>query len=219
PALFNTIKSDLHQNFGTFMAETGLGQISPCQRFTLSFAHLSAKDALQLASRSISIDRRGQGHEAERREADPARLVQLVDTTLQRYSQLAGEPKMAANSNIANVLLKAIVNTNLDADNIILVFSDMIENSRLNFYRHIPAGNEEVSEAIGKIIDPDVLIEFKRKLEQGEIRVRVVVVLKPSTTGKPGLREVKAFWIAFFKQLRLQNQVQFIDNLTNSVSL
>jgi len=216
PKLYKEIENDLSQNFPGFMQRTQLGSISPCQRFTLTISHLSGKEALELSNESISILRKGQSRDAERKQASPKPLVNLLQKKLGDYRQLSADPEMTVRSNIANTLFKAIVLCNHEKDNTILVFSDMVENNKLvNFYKKIPTENEMPS-AIEKMIEPNVLSDFKKIQQQG-LNVRIIIVLKPEPSNKTNLRDIKTFWTAFFKELKLDGQTQFIDNLTNPV--
>jgi hypothetical protein len=218
PRLYKEIENDLSQNFPGFAERNRLGSISPCQRFTLTISHLSGKEALELSNESIAIERKGQSRDAEKKQASPKPLVNLLQKKLSDYRLLSEQADMTARSNIANTLFKAINLCNHEKKNVILVFSDMVENNKLiNFYKKIPSENE-MQEVIGKMIEPNVLEEFKRIQEQG-LNVCIIIVLKPEPSNKTSVREIKTFWTAFFKELKLDGQTQFIDNLTNPVSL
>jgi hypothetical protein len=214
--LYADIENDLKTNFPGFMERTGLGNISPCQNFKLSFAHLSGKEALDLSSQSIGIARKGQSRKEEKRQADPAPLVQLMAKKINDYKQLTEDAQMTAGSNIANVLLKTIIQSNADAETTILLFSDMVENNpQLNLYKKIPSA-EDVHGVIEKLIEPAVLTKFKTLKEEG-LETKVIIVMKSEPNGKTNQRNVKNFWIEVFRELKLN--VQFIDNLSNSVVL
>lgn len=216
PKLYKEIENDLSQNFPGFMERTRLGSISPCQRFTLTISHLSGKEALELSNESIAIERKGQSRDAEKKQSSPKPLVNLLHKKLSDYRLLSEDPEMTARSNIANSLFKTINLCNHEKENVILVFSDMVENNKLvNFYKKIPAGNE-IQGAIAKMIEPNVLEDFKRIQQQG-LNISIIVVLKPEPSNKTNLRDIKTFWTAFFKELKID--VQFIDNLTNPISL
>src|SRR5215813_131780 len=129
PKLYSEIEHDLNQNLPGFMQRTGLASITPCEEFTLSFAHLSGKDALELSSQSISIRQTGQSIKEERRQASPAPLVSLVQKKITDYKTLTTDPEMTKKSNIINILFKAITHPARDAKTVILLFSDMTENN------------------------------------------------------------------------------------------
>lgn len=214
--LFANIENDLNTNFPVFMQKSGLGSISPCQSFTLGFGHLSSKDELNITSATISISRKGQSKNKEIQESRPAPLVLLLKQKLNEYKQLANDSQFTAGSNICNVLLKAINQSNPDAENYFFVFSDMVENNtELNLYKGIPNKNI-ASQVIQKIIEPSVLQEFQKQQKSG-VLAKVIIVMKAEPNGKTNQRLVKDFWIAVFKELKLD--VAFIDNLSNNVEL
>ncbi len=215
-ALFNGIEKDIKTNFPVFMSKTKLGNISPCQSFTLSFAHLSSRDALEISSQNIKITRKRQSVKEENKEANPAPLMQLLMQKMDDYRLLSKQPAMTTGSNIVNVLLKAINQSNQDAENTILLFSDMAENNtQLNLYKKIPDKNE-IPQVIDKLIEPSVMEKFKQ-LQQEGIPIKVVVVLKPEPAGRTNQRNIKIFWTQVFKTLKLN--VEFIDNLSNQIDI
>lgn len=217
--LYNEIERDFKVNFAGFMGRTGLGSISSCEKFTLSFAHMSGKESLNLTSASIAVHKPGQSKKAEIAQRNPAPLVALLQKTLTEYHALSNDQGMTSGSNIANTLFKAIVQTNdFNSGKVILVFSDMVEsNNQMNFYRKIPA-KKDIPTAIEKMIEPLVLSKFYQIRDEGLI-AQIIIVLKPEPAGKTSIREIKNFWVAFFKELGIDAQVQFIDNLTNHVVL
>lgn len=218
PKLYSEIENDLTQNFPKFMQQTGLGVIKACQKFTLGFAHLSGKEALEVSAASISIDRRRQSKNAERSQSNPEPLVKLIQKKITDYRQLTEDPKMTAGSNIANVLFKSIIHANAESESVILLFTDGVENNALiNFYKKIPS-ETEVATVIEKMIEPAVLEQFLKIQKQG-LNARIVFVLKPEPANKTRLRDIRTFWTAFFKELKLDGHVQFIDNLTIPVEL
>lgn len=215
PRLFKEIESDLNSNFPGFMQRTALGNITACQSFTLSFAHLSAKDALDISSASIAISRRNQSVREEQSQANPAPLIKLMHSKLDEYRLLAGDSAMTAGSNIANVLLKTIIQTNPDEETHIVVFSDLVENNaELNLYKKIPS-IAQVPQVIEQMIDPGVLDKFWQLQKQG-VKPKVIVVMKSEPGGKTNQRAVKTFWVEVFKELKID--VQFVDNLSNEIA-
>lgn len=216
PKLFGVIESDLTQNFPAFMERTGLGIIKKCQSFKMSFAHLSSREDLELSSASIAVVQRNQSIKEERRQSNPAPLVQLMQQKLKEYQTSSEDPEMTKRSNIINVLFKAIVHSNMETETTIMLFSDMVENNDLiNLYKKIPV-SKDIPGLTEKLIEPDVLKKF-RLLQDAGFAPRIIIVLKPEPSGKTSIRDIKKFWSIFFGQLKLD--VQFIDNLTNSVDL
>lgn len=215
-ALFNGIEKDIKTNFPVFMQKTKLGSISPCQSFTLSLAHLSSQDALELSSETIKITRKRQSVKEENKEANPAPLIQLLTEKMDAYRLLSKQPAMTTGSNIANVLVKAINQTNPDAETTILIFSDMVENNaQLNLYKKIPDKNE-IPKVTEKLIEPSVMEKFKQLQQEGS-QIKIVIVLKPEPGGRTNQRNIKIFWSEVFKSLKLN--VQFIDNLSNQIDV
>lgn len=214
--LFSAIEDDLNKNFPGFMQRTGLGNITPCQSLKLSFAHLSARDELNMASASIAITRKGLSKKEEQKRANPAPLVQMMQKKVNEYRQLSKDASMTTGSNIANVLLKAINQADDGEETDIFLFSDMVENNKqLNLYNAVPAA-KDIPAVTKQMIEPSVLEKFRQRQKEGLI-VKIVVALKPEPGGKIKQRSMKEFWTSVFKELKLD--VQFIDNLSNSVEL
>ncbi len=214
-ALFADIEADLNANLPNFMAKTGLGEISPCESFTLTLVPISAKEGLEAKSQTIAITRKGQSYQAERKQANPAPLVSLLKSQLTAFKALTQDQSITSGSSIANVLIKALTNANTDAETTVIVFSDMIENNQyLNMYKSIPT-NEKLGDVVPKLIDPMVLEEFQTRQRQG-LDANIIIVCKDSPYGNINKRqrEVKSFWAGLLAEMRLSN-VQFMDNLTN----
>lgn len=213
--LFADIESDLHANLPTFMAKTGLGDISPCESFTLTLVPISAKEGLQTASETIAITRKGQSYQAERQQASPAPLVNLLRAQLTAFKALTDDKGSTSGSSIANVMVKALTHANIGSETTLIIFSDMIENNRyLNMYRNIPA-HENLAEVVPKLIDPMVLQEFEVRQREG-LEANIIIVCKDSANEKVNARqrEVKSFWAGLLAEMRLRN-VRFMDNLSN----
>ena len=216
PKLFAEIENDLNINFPLFWQKSKIGDISPCQCFTLSMVELSSKDQLNISSEEICIKSKGQSRKKERKDADPSPLVRLMEQKVDDYKEIVSNPKTKIGSNISNVLLKAINQSNIDAENYFFVFSDMVENNpQANFYKRIP-DVKEVRQFITKMIEPSVLEEFFNKRKSG-MHLKVIVVMKDEPSEKVNKRHVKAFWLEFFNTLKID--VQFIDNLSNNIEL
>ena len=213
--LFADIEADLNANLPTFMAKTGLGEIEPCESFTLTLVPISSREGLQAASETIAITRKGQSYQAERRQASPAPLVNLLKAQLASFKALTDDKGITSGSSIANVIVKALTHADIEAETTLIIFSDMIENNQfLNMYRDIPA-SENVASIVPKLIDPMVLQEFQVRQREG-LDANIIIVCKDSTNAKVNARqrEVKSFWAGLLAEMRLRN-VQFMDNLTN----
>ena len=213
--LFANIKDDLNANLPTFMEKSGLGTINVCQSFTLTMAPISAKEGLQASSETISISRKGQSYQAEKSQASPAPLVRLMKNKLSEFDSMTDDAAVTSGSSIANVLVKALSNTTIEAETTVIVFSDMVENNQyLNMYRDVPS-TDNSSEATRQLIDPVVLQEFQTLQKQG-LDANIIIVFKesPNSNINSKQREVKGFWVALLNELDLHN-VEFMDNLTN----
>lgn len=213
--LFIESESDIKNNFPGFIQRTGLGSISACERFSLSFAHVGAQETLKISSDSIVLSRKGLSREEEHRLTSPAPIIRLIKNTLADYSVLTEDPAVNSSTTIANVLLKAINFANVESENVFLVFTDGVEyNTYLNLYKHIPENGH--SELIKKLIEPSVLEAFRKHQRQG-LQAKVIMVLKSEPTGKVDRRSIQQFWIDLFEELDLN--YQFIDNLSNKIEL
>ncbi len=216
PALFNDIKLDINENFGDFMNRTGLAEINACEEFRLGIAPITSSDYLNIQFSSISVPRRNLSRNAEQHLANPKPLVDFLNHKIEEFSSMSNDPKITAMSVIANVFIKALINSDHEAESTIIFFSDLVENSgQVNFYRRIPASSE-IPVIISRMVEPSELRKLEAIQRQG-LTANVVVVHKPEPSGKPETRAVKQFWIDLFDHLKIP--VQFIDNLTNKIEL
>jgi len=211
PLLFEIIDNDIQKNFGGFMKKTGLSNISSCSKLNFRMAPITSRDNLTLSNDSIGIFRKGLSIKEERKRADPSLLKDSLKITLEKYKNKSHQPETTSRSVIANVIFKAINSTDQDAESIVLIFSDLVENNDLvNFYRRIPS-TTEIPGIIDHMIEPYVRDQFERRQQEG-LTVKIIIVLIPEPSGRPNIREIRNFWIGFFNELKLE--VQFIDNLT-----
>lgn len=214
--LFKEIESDLKDNFPGFMRRTGLGDISPCESFTFSFAHFGGHETLNISSKTIAIQRKGLSREEERRLANPKPLVQLMRNKIQEYDKLTDDRTMVSSTNITNVLVKTINQADLESNNIFLLFTDGVENSEnLNLYKELPE-EVDIKPLLRKLIEPSELAKFQLLQNQG-LQANIVMVLKSEPANLVDRRAIKSFWTSVFDELGLS--VQFIDNLSNQVSI
>jgi hypothetical protein len=211
--LVRKIHSDLKMNFGNYMSKSGLGSISPCERFTLSVAPICSKEVLDIRSESIEIDRKGQSIKDQRKQADPKELTNLLISEMNRYIQMSMNEEFTSGSNIANVLIKALNYADIHTETTILLFSDLIENNQyLNMYNQVPS-NEKIHEAIYQLIDPMLLKQFYMKQESG-LKCNIDIVMKSGNNTNINNRNVKLFWEELFKSIGI-TEYRFIDNLSN----
>lgn len=215
PRLFERIQTDLELNFPAFMQRSGLGDIQACQSFTLHIAPIISEERLDLTSKSIAIQRRGQSAQAEQAQKNPGLLLNMMREELENYSQMSKNPVITAESHIANAILKAITTVNVDAyHSTILIYSDLIENNSafLNLYRVVPSA-EQRSDVIKRLLDPYTMQKFRGLRQQG-LDPHIVVVLIPTSGSIIFQREVRDFWWQLLtEELGLQN-VEFVDNLS-----
>ncbi len=214
--LFEEIDSDISQNFQNFMQQTKLGNILPCQQFTLSLAHFGGEDILDVSSKSIAIPRKGLSHEEENELANPIPLRNLMVQKIQEYRQLTNDSLITSKTNIANVLVKSINQSEIESRNVFLLFTDGVENNDyVNLYKVMP-NDKDISDVVKKIVEPSVLEKFLTLKQQG-LQCRIIMVLKREPKNMVNRRAIKSFWINVFKELGLE--YQFIDNLSNQVNL
>lgn len=209
--LFQTIRQDIADNLGAFMQKTGMSTIQECQSFKLSVAPAGSREQLEITSESIAILQKNQSIRDQEQQAEPSPLVAMLKNRLDQYEKLTNDKEVTSASTIANTLLKAILQIDPKAESSVLLFTDGVEYSYINMYRHIPSA-DEIPEVINKLIDKEVLTRFKT-LQQEGVKPKVIVVVKPCTSpAKINIRDVKAYWMELLKQLNLTN-IQFADNL------
>lgn len=214
--LLTDIEGDIKTNFANFWERTQIGSIGPCQSFKLSLVELSSSEDLKIVSKSITIEHKNQSRNKNREDASPLPLFKMLRDQLDDYKQYTEDPQTTSGSSISNVLLKAINQSDPDDENFFFVFSDMVENnSQINFYKGIP-DKKDVKKFVVKLIEPSVLEEYFNKRKSG-LQVKVIVVLKEEPSRKTDRRLVKSFWIEVFNVLKLD--VQFVDNLSNTINL
>ncbi|MBS1776148.1 MAG: hypothetical protein JSS64_07690 [Bacteroidetes bacterium] len=210
--LFQSIRQDITDNVGNFMQKTGLGTIQECQSFKLSVAPVGSREQLDITSESIAISQKNQSIRDQEQQADPSPLVNMLKNRLNEYEKLTNDKEVTSASTIVNTMLKAILQTDVDAESDVLLFTDGVEfNNYINMYRHIPSV-DEIPDVINKLIDQEVLNRFKTFQQEG-VNPKVIIILKPCTSPvKVNIRDVKAYWMELLKQLKLTN-IQFADNL------
>ncbi len=210
--LFQNIRQDISDNLGNFMQKAGMGTIQECQSFKLSVAPVGSKEQLEITSETIAISQKNQSIRDQEQQADPSPLVAMLKNRLDQYEKLTDDKDVTAASTIVNTMLKAILQTDVDAESSVLLFTDGVEfNNYINMYRHIPSA-DEIPEVISKLIDKEVLNRFKTLQVEG-VNPKVILILKPCPSpAKVNTRDVKAYWLELLKQLKLTN-IQIADNL------
>ena len=215
PDLYEDIVEDLNGNLPHFMQLTKFASINECEQATLSIGNLSAKDELVTRTNSILIDQKGLSGAEIRKRANPTPVMELMKTAIKEYTELSNDEEYTSSTNILVSLVKSITSFDEEADNTLLIFSDMVINNtseNINFYRKIP---EKSNTTITNLVDKNLLATLQEKLDNG-LRVNIIVVLKNEPNNKVKKREVKEFWVDAFSVLELEN-VQFIDNLSNKI--
>lgn len=212
--LYKVIQSDIENNFSGFMQQSGLGEISSCQRLTVRLAPIESRNILNYSTESIEIPRKGLSLQEQRARANPAPLVELIRNKLDEYSEMSTDKVITSGSNIANIILKAINSSNIDAaESTIIIFSDLIENTQyVNMYREIPSG-QDIANTTEKLLDPITLETFQERRQQG-LAPSIIVVSKPSNNPAVKLRDVRNFWGHLFREELGLQDVEFVDNLS-----
>ncbi len=214
--LFEKIESDISQNFPIFMQQTKLGDIQPCQQFTLCMAHFGGEDMLNVSSKSIAIQRKGLSYEEEKELANPIPLRDFMVQKIAEYKQLTNDSLITSKTNIASVLVKSINQSEPESQNVFLLFTDGVENNDyVNLYKVIPE-ERDISDVVRKIVEPSVLEKFSTLKQEG-LQCKIIMVLKPDPQKRVNSRAIQTFWINVFNELGLE--CQFIDNLSNKVDL
>ncbi len=213
--LYQDIVDDLNSNLPHFMKQTKFANIGECEQASLSIGNLSAKDELVTRTSSIVVDQKGLSGTEIRKRANPIPLMDLMKKAINEYTELSKDEEYTSSTNILVNLVKSIASFEDDADNTLLIFSDMVINNKaenINFYRAIP---EKSNATINNLVDKSLLATLQEKIDNG-LRLNVIVVLKNEPNNKVKKRNVKEFWIDVFNVLELEN-VQFIDNLSNKI--
>ena len=215
PDLYKDIVEDLNSNLSHFMKQTKFANIEECEQATLTIGNLSAKDEFVTRTRAIVIDQKGLSGAEIRKRANPTPVMELMKSTIKEYTEFSKNKEYTSSTTILVNLLKCLTSFDEEADNSLLIFSDMVINNKaenINFYREIP---EKSNTTIITLADKVLLDELHEKMNNG-LRVNVIVVLKSEPHHKVKKRDIKEFWIDAFKVLGLEN-VQFIDNLSNKI--
>ncbi|MCK9437088.1 MAG: hypothetical protein M0Q12_07780 [Synergistaceae bacterium] len=213
--LFTEIFKDFEQNLPYFMKNTPFANLGECEEATLTIGNLSGKDELIKRSKTIRIDQKGLSGAGKRKRGNPSEVIALLKKNLDDFETLSKDPAYNSATNIIQTLIKAVLEMNVESENTLLVFSDMIINNKtesINFYKKIP---EEPSETMDKLIDNVLWNNLRYKIEEG-LDVKIVIVLKSDYRNKVNKKTVKEFWIEALNYIGFTD-IQVIDNLSNKI--
>jgi len=213
--LFAEILNDFEQNLPHFMSKTPFAQLNECEKATLTIGNFSGKEELSKRSKTISIEQKGLSGAEKRKRGNPGGVMKMLKNSLDNYQEMSKDPSYNSATNITQTLVKAILEMNVEAENTLLLFSDMVINNKtesVNFYKTIPS---ELQSTMDKLIDDVLWDRLKSKTEEG-LNVKVVIVLKSEPKNKVSKKAVKSFWIKALGHIGLTD-VQVIDNLSNSI--
>jgi len=213
--LFAEIEDDLNANFALFMKQTQFANLRECQEVEMVLGTLSAKDELKIRKATVGITQKGLSGQEKRNQANPAKVVQLIKSSLTEYAELSKSSTYNSSTNILQTTVKSIVAVDESKPQTLVVFSDMVANNKIegiNFYRSIP---KDVGGTVRKLVDSELLNQLESKISNG-LELNLIVVLKNEPNNKVKKKEVKEFWSKCFSHLGLE-QVQFIDNLSNNI--
>ena len=213
--LFAEILKDFEQNLPRFMSKTPFAQLNECEKATLTIGNFSGKEELSKRSKTISIDQKGLSGAEKRKRGNPGGVMKMLKNSLDNYQEMSKDPSYNFATNITQTLVKAILEMNVEAENTLLLFSDMVINNKtesVNFYKTIPSDPQSTMD---KLIDDVLWDRLKSKTEEG-LNVKVVIVLKSEPKNKVSKKAVKSFWIKALSHIGLTD-VQVIDNLSNSI--
>jgi len=213
--LYETIETDVASNFSKFMSESPFKEVNECEVFKLSIGSFSAIDELTLAEAQIGITKKGISGKEKRQLSNPKPLISLLKNSLANFKSQSTNEEFNNSTNLTLTIVKAILGMDDDAENTLLISSDLIVNNRLekiNFYKKVPT---DVSETIRTLIDADMKQKLTEKLAS-MYQLKVIVVQKSEPQNRVDKKEVKAFWLKTFEEFGIED-VQFVDNLTNKV--
>jgi hypothetical protein len=213
--LFTEIEGDLKANFAQFMKQTKFATIGECEEAELVLGTLSAKDELEIRKATVGLTQKGLSGQEKRNQANPAKVVQLIKSSLAEYAELSKLPTYNSSTNILQTTVKSIVAVDESTQQTLVIFSDMVANNKIegiNFYRSVP---KDVGGTVRKLVDSELLNQLESKVSNG-LEVNLIVVLKNEPNNKIKKKDVKEFWSKCFSHLGLE-QVQFIDNLSNNI--
>lgn len=213
--LYKEIEADITSNFPAFMNDAPFGKIEECEVFKMTIGNFSGVDELHISESQIGITKRGLSATDKRRLSNSRPLINLLYTSLEKFNEQSKNTKYNNATNLTQTIVKAIVGMSEEAQNTLLISSDMIINNKtekINFYKNIP---KDAGATLRNIIDPELLDKFKTKVDSG-IELKVIIIHKNEPKKKVNKKEVKAFWVKCFEELEIED-IQFIDNLTNKI--
>lgn len=215
--LFNEIQEDIKNNLPVFFQQSSLGDVGECQTFQMTIGNLSGQDVLNMESAKIGIEKKGLSGNQKKRLSNPQIVKNLIIKSLNDFSIKSKDQKYNSSTNILQTVVKSILSMEDNAENVLIIFSDLVENnvsSKVNFYQGIPS-EDEIDLIIEKLVDPILLNELKNRMDE-MYDVKIIIVQKAEPNGKVNKRDLKIFWEKSFKSLGIDN-VKFIDNLTNKI--
>ena len=155
-ALYETIETDVASNFSKFMSESPFKNVGECEVFKLSIGSFSAIDELTLAEAQIGITKKGISGKEKRQLSNPKPLISLLKKSLGNFKEQSTKEEFNNSTNLTLTIVKAILGMEDEAENTLLISSDLIVNNKVeqvNFYKKVPT---DVSETIRTLIDVDM---------------------------------------------------------------
>lgn len=219
--LFQEVKNDVETNFGTFISKNGLAELEACSQFSLSVCPINSNDVLNARSVKIGIPKRNQSKKQERLQSNPLPIIELIKKSLIEFDDQSDDELYNNGTSIGAVIIKSIIDASTQEPDrlVLLVLTDGIEYSNsVKFYNKVPSEPKDVKLAVGKMIDP-LLEEQLNKIQQKELDIKIVMVIKSDPLKKVSKRSIRTFWNLFFIELGFEGKVTFADNLGNEIDL
>lgn len=215
--LFQDIKTDIQTNFAHFAVNVGFGEIKPLNKITFKISPINDLGVLSITTSSIGIKSTDMSGVEIKKNTNPKIITNHLNSKLTEYETLVSKNAMSQSS-IMDVTLKALIESDLNADeNMLVIFSDMIENSNIwNMYKQNVPKQTSLSSIISRL-DQVVYGKLKQKLKSG-FSPCVVIVLKQKNKQSINNKSLKLFWNQFFTSIGIK-KVQFIDDLSNTIEL
>lgn len=210
--IINEIKSE---EFLPFLDRNGYSAVNDCNQFTISFCPIGGRDELQIEEASLVIGGKNLSNNAldKMRQNGIQEIKTLVKKQYDRFLVLSENQEYNTGTFILNTFIKNANFLGSNAENEIIIFSDGVENSTVNFYKGIPSTNEyDIEELIEKLVDPTELNMYKENDISSSIS-RVILVLKEEPNQKVSKRELKEFYVAIFKELDID--LVLVDRLSS----
>ncbi len=215
-ALTKQIIQEIHSEaFLPFLDQNGYSNVNACNQFSISFCPIGGKDELQIETASLAIGGKNLSNNAMQhmRKQGIQEIKELVKQQYDRFLGLSESQDYNSGTFILNTFIKNANFLGNESENEIIIFSDGVENSTVNFYKGVPSiETADVKDLIDELVDPIELRMYQENDISSSI-ARVVLVLKEEPNQKVSKRELKEFYVAIFKELDID--LVLVDRLSS----